>query len=59
MIDSDGKILMDRLGRERALMYMFLNREFDDILLDYSRQRATLDTIDKLLKLAEVSLVAY
>ncbi|XP_030447014.1 glucose-6-phosphate isomerase, cytosolic [Syzygium oleosum] len=29
--------------------------EFDDILLDYSRQRATLDTVDKLLTLAEAA----
>lgn len=29
--------------------------EFDGILLDYSRQRATLETIDKLFKLAEAA----
>ena len=30
--------------------------EFDGVLLDYSRQRATNETVDKLFKLAEVCL---
>lgn len=33
----------------------FLHSEFDGILLDYSRQQATLETKEKLFKLAEVS----
>lgn len=34
-------------------------REFDGILLDYSRQRANLDTLNKLFNLAEVCLFPY
>lgn len=33
---------------------MLLIREFDGLLLDYSRQRATVETMDKLLNLAKV-----
>ncbi len=32
--------------------------EFDGVLFDYSRQRATLETVDKLFKLAEVCFCA-
>ncbi|KAK3424792.1 hypothetical protein EUGRSUZ_F01561 [Eucalyptus grandis] len=42
--------LMADAERCRSMMV-----EFDNILLDYSRQRATLDTIDKLLALAEAA----
>ncbi|KAI3439634.1 Glucose-6-phosphate isomerase [Psidium guajava] len=42
--------LMSDTARCQAMMV-----EFDDMLLDYSRQRATLDTIDKLFALAEAA----
>ncbi|OWM75077.1 hypothetical protein CDL15_Pgr021428 [Punica granatum] len=42
--------LMADMGRCQSMTV-----EFDDMLLDYSRQRATLDTIDKLFKLAEAA----
>ncbi|PKI45163.1 hypothetical protein CRG98_034467, partial [Punica granatum] len=42
--------LMADMGRCQSMTV-----EFDDMLLDYSRQRATLDTIDKLFKLAEIN----
>ena len=38
------------------MIYVFVS-EYDGLLLDYSRQRATLDTIGKLFKLAEVGFV--
>lgn len=34
--------------------YAIICSEFDGLLLDYSRQQATLETIEKLFKLAEV-----
>ncbi|XP_038715730.1 glucose-6-phosphate isomerase, cytosolic isoform X1 [Tripterygium wilfordii] len=42
--------LMSDTGRCQSMMV-----EFDGMLLDYSRQRATLDTINKLYKLAEAA----
>ncbi|WVZ19587.1 hypothetical protein V8G54_006909 [Vigna mungo] len=45
--------LRDLLTDDKRCQSMFL--EFDDILLDYSRQQATLETIQKLLKLAEAA----
>ncbi|CAM8936605.1 unnamed protein product [Rhodiola kirilowii] len=42
--------LMDDNERCKAMMV-----EFDGLLLDYSRQCATVDTIDKLIKLAEAA----
>ena len=38
------------------MIYVFVSG-YDGLLLDYSRQRATLDTIGKLFKLAEVGFV--
>ena len=37
----------------------FGRSEFEGIFLDYSRQQATRETIEKLLKLAEVTPVSY
>ncbi|QCE16605.1 glucose-6-phosphate isomerase [Vigna unguiculata] len=45
--------LRDLLTDDKRCQSMLL--EFDDILLDYSRQQATPETIQKLLKLAEVA----
>ncbi|BAT77772.1 Glucose-6-phosphate isomerase [Vigna angularis] len=45
--------LRDLLTDDKRCQSMFL--EFDDILLDYSRQQATPETIQKLLKLAEAA----
>ena len=36
---------------------LYSNSEFDGMLLDYSWQCATLDTMGKLIKLAEVGLL--
>jgi hypothetical protein len=36
-------------------MVDFIGREFEGIYLDYSRQQATTETVDKLFKLAEVT----
>lgn len=41
------------------LCWVYFCREFDGIALDYSRQRSTLDTMDKLFKLAEVGGFLY
>jgi len=38
---------------------VFGRSEFEGIFLDYSRQQATRETIEKLLKLAEVTPVSY
>lgn len=35
-------------------VFFILHSEFDGVLLDFSRQRATLETMDKLFKLGEV-----
>lgn len=42
--------LLSDTDRSKSMMV-----EFDGIFVDYSRQRATLDTLDKLFKLAEAS----
>ncbi|KAB1220580.1 Glucose-6-phosphate isomerase, cytosolic 2 [Morella rubra] len=42
--------LMSDVERSKSMIL-----EFDEVLLDYSRQRATLDTRDKLFKLAEAA----
>lgn len=39
-----------------AFLVCFLIREFEGLLLDYSRQRATVETMDKLLNLAKVRM---
>ena len=61
---ADYKVLGLRLGwcRYNAINNFFffplciIYSEFDGVLLDYSRQRATNETVDKLFKLAEVCL---
>lgn len=40
-------------------MWFVFIREFDRLLLDYSRQRATVETMDKLLNLAKVRADVY
>ena len=35
----------------------WIGREFEGVFLDYARQQATTETVDKLFKLAEVTLV--
>ncbi|KAI4389582.1 hypothetical protein MLD38_001795 [Melastoma candidum] len=51
--DLKGTHLRDLMGDADRCRSMMV--EFDGILLDYSRQRATVDTVDKLLKLAEAA----
>lgn len=44
---------------DSLLCWYALIREFDGLLLDYSRQRATVETVDKLLNLAKVRVDVY
>ncbi|CAM8935931.1 unnamed protein product [Rhodiola kirilowii] len=49
--------LMNDTDRCKAMMVYASLLEFDGLLLDYSRQRATIDTVDKLIHLAEAASV--